>query len=111
MPFWKRKRDANDKGVAKALRAAGAFVEVMGDWDFTVKYPDTDAGQWFYIDAKNADGKGIKRKRAPKPGESEWRKGATTARQQRLLDHGFPLVFVSSIAEALAAIGAPAVLP
>ena len=105
MPRWRRRRDANDNPIATALRAVGAFVEVMSDWDFTVKYPNDLTGGWFFLDAKNLDGKGAKRKRALKPGQSAYRKGALTARQQRLLDRGFPLVCVTSIEEALAAIG------
>lgn len=108
MSRWRKKRDKNDPEICKALRQAGAFVEVMSDWDFTVKFPDNETGLWFYIDAKNLDGKGAKRTRAPKPGQSEYRSGALTKRQERLLAHGFPLVCVTSISEALLAIGAPA---
>ena len=91
---WGRRTDQNQKQIAEALRACGAFVEILnGTVDLLVGF----RGVWFVLEVKNPKGK-----------------NRLQASQDRFLEdcdhHGLPVHIVRSVDEALVAIGIGGVL-
>jgi hypothetical protein len=79
---WNARRDTTSAAILKALRDVGADYEQLDTFDVLVWY----RGQLTMLDCKSKGGK-------------------ATKAQQRLIDRGWPLRFVSTPAEALRSIG------
>lgn len=77
-----RKRDATEAAILRVLRQVGADYILLDPFDLLVWH----RGRLFMLDCKTADGR-------------------QTQRQRDLVKRGWPLTFVVTEAEALAALG------
>lgn len=82
------RRDNTHADIVKGLRKCGYIVLPQDDYDMLVKTPD---GRLFMLDAKSPGGK-------------------ITKLQQKMLEAGWPIMFVETVESALAIVGSREVL-
>ena len=93
VPHYAAKRDSNENEIIDALESRGYAVLQLDKFDLLVfdpRYGIKDQ-RLFMLEVKNPKGKDR--------GESR------TAMQQKIVNAGFPLHYVTTVAEALAAVG------